>query len=212
MTVGAKGARAELQARLHRALADPSRVRILEALRAGEPLDAHELAERVQLHPNTVRAHLHVLVEAGLARARREERTKPGRPRIVYEAAPEPERPTPAEPYRLLAKILAGCLDASGDDPVVRAEEAGRAWGRYLVGRPAPFTSVSSENALGELVRLLDEYGFEPSLESSEQERLLWMHACPFREVAASHQTVVDRKSTRLNSSHIQKSRMPSSA
>ena len=166
-------------------------MRILEALRAGEPLDAHELAERVQLHPNTVRAHLHVLVEAGLARARREERTKPGRPRIVYEAAPEPERPTPAEPYRLLAKILAGCLDASGDDPVVRAEEAGRAWGRYLVGRPAPFTSVSSENALGELVRLLDEYGFEPSLESSEQERLLWMHACPFREVAASHQTVV---------------------
>ena len=50
----------------HRALAEPSRARILETLAAaGEPLDAAELAERVGLHPNTVRWHLGVLADAG---------------------------------------------------------------------------------------------------------------------------------------------------
>ncbi len=38
---------------------------------------------------------------------------------------------------------------------------------------------------------MIDEYGFEPSLESSGPARVLSMHACPFRDVAASHQTVV---------------------
>ena len=80
-------ASAQLGTELHRALSEPSRVRILEALREAEaPLDARELGTRVGLHWNTVRSHLRVLAEAGLVSARREERTRPGRPRLLYEA------------------------------------------------------------------------------------------------------------------------------
>ena len=82
---------AQLGTEFHRALSDPSRVRILEALQEAEaPLDARELGTRVGLHWNTVRSHLRVLAEAGLVSAQREERNRPGRPRVLYEAAAEP--------------------------------------------------------------------------------------------------------------------------
>ena len=40
----------------------------------------------------------------------------------------------------------------------------------------------------------------------------LALHGAALADLAAGHSLVADRKSTRLNSSHIQKSRMPSSA
>jgi predicted ArsR family transcriptional regulator len=79
----------ELDRRLHRALGDASRARILAVLHeAGAPLDARELAERVGLHSNTVRSHLGVLAEVGLVSAKAEERARPGRPRVVYGLVP----------------------------------------------------------------------------------------------------------------------------
>ena len=96
---------------LHRALSDPSRVRILEVLQEAEaPLDARELGARVGLHANTVRSHLRVLAEAGLVSGKREERARPGRPRILYEVAAEPLDARAPAGYRLLAQILASSL------------------------------------------------------------------------------------------------------
>src|SRR3989337_955761 len=70
-------------ATLHRALSDPSRLRILEVLEEAEaPLDARELGARVGLHFNTVRSHLRVLAEAGLVPSARERGPRPGRPRL----------------------------------------------------------------------------------------------------------------------------------
>ena len=87
MTRTTSPAVAQQGATLHRALSDRSRVRILDLLQEAEAsLDARELGTRVGLHVNTVRSHLRVLAEAGLVSARREERTRPGRPRVLYEA------------------------------------------------------------------------------------------------------------------------------
>lgn len=69
----------------HRALADTSRVAILEELRrAREPLDVAQLTERVGLHRNTVRSHLAVLQRAGLVGGEVGKHEGPGRPRVVY--------------------------------------------------------------------------------------------------------------------------------
>ena len=156
-------AAAELGTELHRALSDPSRVRILELVQEAEaPLDARELGKRVGLHVNTVRSHLHVLAEAGLVSERREERTRPGRPRVLYEAAAEPLDAPAHASYRLLAQILASHLARSEHDPSARAEEAGRAWGAHLVRKPPPFTSTSKEETIDEVVRLHEQFGLGP--------------------------------------------------
>ena len=167
-------------------------MRILEALQEAEaPLDARELGTRVGRHWNTVRSHLRVLAEAGLVSARREERTRPGRPRVLYEAAAEPfdERALPS--YRLLAQILASYLAGSERDPSARAEEAGRLWGAHLVHRPPPFASISKEEAIDEVVRLHEQFGFRPELRRATSGQEIVLKRCPFEEVATSYQAVV---------------------
>src|SRR5713226_4744666 len=111
-------AAAQQDATLHRALSDPSRVRILELLRQAEaPLDARELGTRVSLHVNSVRSHLRVLAEAGLVAQRREEPTGPGRPRVLYQATTEPLNAPALDNYRLLAQILASSLAGTERNP-----------------------------------------------------------------------------------------------
>ena len=169
----------------HRALADPSRARILRTLaEAGGPLDAHELAARVGLHPNTVRWHLGVLADAGFVSSSTEPRTRPGRPRVVFTATEEEAEGR--EDYRLLAAILAGSLSGT-ENGAAAAEQAGEAWGRFLVERPQPFARLSAGDAADQVVRLLDEHGFEPERENGD----VLMRRCPFRDLAEQHGDVV---------------------
>lgn len=182
------------EAQLHRALADPSRVRILEALREhGSELDAQEIADRVGLHANTVRSHVRVLSEAGLVTSATEERHRPGRPRIVYGLASETAKQQEPGAFRLLAEILASYIAGSDDDAAPsRAEQAGRAWGHYLVDRPAPFSPTSANDAIQRMLRLLEEFGFSPRLDPGDpQGRTILMHRCPFGEVAQEYRRVV---------------------
>ncbi len=183
MTKTTSEAAAELDAALHRALSDPSRVQILKVVQEAEvPLDARELGTRVGLHVNTVRSHLRVLAEAGLVSARREARTRPGRPRVLYEAPAEPLDAPPPASYRLLAQILASSLAGSERDPSARAEEAGRAWGAHLVDRPPPFTSISKEKK---------EHGFSPELRRAPSGQEIVLKHCPFHEAATTYPTVI---------------------
>ena len=93
--------------------------------------------------------------------------------------------------YRLLAQILASSLAGTERDPSARAEEAGRAWGAHLVGRPAPFTSISKNETIDEVVRLHEEYGFRPELRRAKNGQELVLKRCPFQEVATSYQAVI---------------------
>jgi predicted ArsR family transcriptional regulator len=178
--------RTEKRSVVHRALGDERRARIVDELgRARSGLDAAELAGRVGLHQNTIRFHLGVLVDAGLVGSRPAERSAPGRPRILYSLRPEGAAADRDE-YRLLATILAGTVARQGDGSS-QAEDAGRAWGRYLVRRPLPLDRVSDEQATSEVVELLDQQGFAP--EAGDREIL--MRRCPFHELAESQPEVV---------------------
>ena len=192
MTSTASQAAAQLGTELHRALSDSSRVRILEALQEAEtPLDARELGTRVGLHWNTVRSHLRVLAAAGLVSARREQRTRPGRPRVLYEAAAEPLDDRSLASYRLLAQILASSLAGTERDPSARAEEAGRVWGAHLVRKPLPYASISDEETLDEIVRLHEQFGFRPELRRAKSGQEIVLKRCPFQELATSYQAVI---------------------
>lgn len=169
----------------HRALADARRARIVEELRgSSEGLDATELAGRLGLHANTVRWHLGILADAGIVGSHPAPRATPGRPRILYSLRPEPADHASDE-HRLLATVLTGAL-ADTADGSERAEEAGRAWGRYLMARD-PLARTDDEAAVGEIVQLLDAQGFEP--EAQEQE--IHMRRCPFHALAEAQPQVV---------------------
>lgn len=182
----------ETDASLHRALADPSRARILETLRATEaPQDASQLARVVGLHVNTVRSHLRVLAKAGLVSVHPEERNTRGRPRLVYEPAAQPETSGAQAGYQLLAEILASELASSGDDSADRAQQAGEAWGRFLVSRRPPHVPSSAAEDIDTVLDLLDGAGFDPTLEPDATGHTVLMQHCPFGEVADHYRKIV---------------------
>jgi predicted ArsR family transcriptional regulator len=174
--------------RVHRALADDSRVRLLGLLRdEGTPRSSSELAERIGLHPTTVRTHLEVLVDAGLATAAREVRRVPGRPRVLYSAVAQV--PESQDGYRLLAEILSSELAASAEDPSARAAAAGAAWGRFLVSAPEPFADMTAARGRSAVVALLARLGFAPEVSAGGAQ--IRLRRCPFIDVAREHADVV---------------------
>jgi predicted ArsR family transcriptional regulator len=177
--------------RAHHVLASISRVALLEILSAaGRPLSVQQVADQMGLHPNTIRAHLNLLIEYGHVVRQRDSTGKPGRPRQVYAVSP-PGDPAPPEKshrrnFRLLASVLVEYL-SNADDPTAAAVDAGRLFGERLVepadeGQlPVPTTE--------RVVKLLDDIGFQPEL--TQDGSAIKLRHCPFHELARSQPDVV---------------------
>ncbi|TWV53908.1 helix-turn-helix domain-containing protein [Streptomyces misionensis] len=172
----------------------PRRRAVLDVLRAAsEPLGVTETAERLEVHPNTVRFHLAALVADGLVERRAEAPGGPGRPRTVYTVRPGMDRGG-ARGYLLLARMLLSRRALA--DPAEAREEAletGRAWGRFLADPPPPFERPSAERSVTRLLALLDDLGFDPELVrggARPPERIGLRH-CPFLELAEEHGELV---------------------
>ncbi len=166
----------------------PRRRAVLERLRGAElGLAVDELAAQTGLHVNTARFHLDKLVESGHAARHAEGRDTPGRPRIRYVARPAAEDGPSS--YRLLSRMLVGLVDSLDTDGTA-VVEAGRAWGRHLVGPVTPMRRVGADEALARLDTLMDEVGFAPET-TSGQDPEVRLHHCPFLEVAHTDPEVV---------------------
>ena len=175
--------------RRHRALADPSRARILAELAGEGPLDARQLAERVGLHVNTIRVHLNALAEAGLVSSETLPPRGRGRPRIAYRATAEVGDEA-GRRYRLLAEILTTLAARFGRKAGDQLVEIGESWGRYMVESPPPFESLTDDEAVGRLLALLDDVGFRSELETGRRRRIR-MRPCPFLELARAHRDII---------------------
>ena len=169
----------------------PTRARVLALLQdSAEPMTAAAAAARLGLHVNSVRFHLDGLTEDGLVLRRREERTTPGRPKVLYAAAAA--APGVAHrSYRLLAEILTSLLADQLPDPAASAELAGHAWGGYLSPAPEPFGAPDESDALDSLVGALDKMGFDSHVVDEPDSLRLEVSHCPFLEVAEGHDHLV---------------------
>jgi predicted ArsR family transcriptional regulator len=167
----------------------PRRQALLEALRASDaPLGVTELAERLAIHPNTVRFHLDALVTQGLVDHQLEEPTGRGRPRTVYTPHPGMDRGGRRQ-YHLLAKILLGQL-STRPDAGAAAETAGRNWGSYLVEQVPPSRQPGVAEATQRLTTMMTDLGFAPEAGSGSADRIRLRH-CPFLELAEEYSSTL---------------------
>ncbi len=160
-----------------------SRQRLLELLHeSAVPLDVAELSQRSGLHPNTVRGHLQMLVDLGQAERDTEERSEPGRPRVLYRAA----APATTNPYQQLAAELAAGIAQMDSDEAARA--AGRSWAnRVRVARNSdePLTAATATQLA---VAAMGELGFEAQGEPLGDR--IYLTSCPFAELARRQPSV----------------------
>ncbi len=74
-----------MHATVFQALADPTRLRIVEAIRGGERA-VNDIVDKVDIHQSGVSRHLHILQEAGFVQVR------PDGPKRYYSLRAEPFR------------------------------------------------------------------------------------------------------------------------
>lgn len=168
--------------------ATPLRANILAALREAGPATVAELAERLDVHENTVRFHLKKLVELAQVEADVEALTGLGRPPTRYRRTTTLHTETPA-PYQLLAQILARALSDT-PDAHRQASEAGRslvaAWSASLGLSIEPTSGTRA--AVEQLTSVLTAAGFDPTLERPDE---IGLRKCPFLDlVTDSNQTI----------------------
>lgn len=150
------------------------------------PMSIVEIADELDVHPNTVRFHLETLVADGQVEQVRPTRKGPGRPALMFRAVRQMDRGGTRH-YRMLAEVLATGLAAEGD-PTPKAQAAGRAWGRRLESESP--VAASAEEAIDRLLGILDELGFAPERRKSDTRQIGLRH-CPFLELAEAQAGVI---------------------
>jgi predicted ArsR family transcriptional regulator len=166
-------------------LGPPTRARLFAML--GElrrPAGTEDLAERLGLHPNGVRAHLERMREAGLVTRERPRRGR-GRPRDMWSLAPDAAPGgDPPTAYADLGRWLARLIQA-GTGSLRRVEAAGRRIGSELAPQEAAGPAEEAMHAT--LVAL----GFQPAREPRRGGLTYRLCNCPYRDAVRENQAVV---------------------
>ncbi len=175
---------------LFKTLGDNTRYAIyLELARSARPLTTSEIADTIDLHPNTVRPHLERMRDAGLIEVEVGGRGEIGRPQHRYSlAADAPSLGLEPPVMPVLARMvlaMAQRLGAGPDD----ARAVGDAEG---VRRAAPFRTAPS--TLEAVVTDLDRLGFDPVVADADGDlnaAVVAFANCPFGDLATEHPDLV---------------------
>ena len=160
----------------------PTRADVLHHLRtAGVPVPVSDVAKALGLHPNTTRFHLDALTEARLVVREPEQRSRPGRPKVLYRAAHGHRM----SGYQDLAGAMVRHFAGSMKDRAAHAVAAGETWGAELRAQTG-----SAGEPLGRVVDFLDRLGYAPQLLTGE-ETIVELHRCPYLELADEDPEVV---------------------
>jgi len=177
---------------VHKALGDDTRFAIYRELtQATSPISAQEIADRLGLHPNTVRPHLERMRDAELVTVETIHRGTPGRPQHRYSLAAGAPGLSGVEPpaHTLLAGMLAAMAERAGADSI-DAAAIGRGVGREAVAQES-VQRTSPRACVATLLRQLDRLGFEPSEERDDGRSRIAFLRCPFRELAEAYPELV---------------------
>ncbi len=161
-----------------RALGDPTRHRLFRYIaEASAPVGVAALTDFVRLNHNAVRQHLAVLKDAGLVIEEVEQRTRPGRPRLLYRLAPETAGrwDTPGA-YAWLAGLLSDAVRRHLEPRQVGRQEGHRR-GAELAGCGEPVQLFEGE---------IERRGFRPKRVERNRKVEFVLGRCPFADVAGS--------------------------
>lgn len=164
---------------------DTPRRRVLDyVVDSPDPLTVAQIVEATELHANTVRSHLALLVDMGRVESVSEHRTVPGRPKLLYRAVPEV---TAHDPYRTLAAELAAGPDAGrpGDTPGLAAGRRLARAQREKAGNP---TTVTPDESIDLAIDGLEVLGFEATTDPLGDR--LYLPMCPFLEMARKDRSI----------------------
>ena len=167
---------------------DSTRGRVVGLLR-GKSGTVSELAEKLGLTDNAVRAHLLSLERDGLVRQSGVQRGA-RKPHFSYELTPEAERLFPKAYDALLNQLI---TTLKGRLPPAALEDVLREVGRTLAGpHSSDDPTVDLEARLRTALEVLRAIGGTPSLESEEGKLIIRSGGCPLAAAVVEHPEVCE--------------------
>ncbi|TML43716.1 MAG: ArsR family transcriptional regulator [Actinobacteria bacterium] len=181
-----------------KALGDNTRYAIyLELARSPLALSTADIAEALELHPNTVRPHLERMREAGLLDVEVDNRGTVGRPQHLYSLASDsPSLGLEPPVYPVLSGMLARVAAALGPTPEEVAE-TGRIQGRAAAVRRAEAAAPAGADrdragaCVAAVMAELADMGFDPASAGDGIVTTVAFTRCPFRELAEAYPELV---------------------
>jgi predicted ArsR family transcriptional regulator len=169
-----------------KALGDNTRYAIyLELARSPRPVTTSEIAETLDLHPNTVRPHLERMRDVGLLEVETETTGAVGRPQHRYSLASDaPSLGLEPATFRVLARMLlrlAGGARLTAEDAVEAGREQGEVDG----------IEWQDVDCLDALLAELDALGFDPAVVGEADQATVAFTHCPFRDLAEAEPDLV---------------------
>lgn len=157
-------------------MASDSRKRILQHLKRLGEASVADLSAGLGLTAVTIRHHLEALQKDGLVdRPTSRRKPGPGRPELIYHAAPAADGLMPRNYGELCSCLLQSLgIGQSGDDLERALEKLGTELGN--ANRPI--------SGLGGVKRYLERRGYFPSVGRSEGSITVQLANCPYLEVA----------------------------
>ena len=172
-----------------KALGDNTRYAIyLEVARSEAPVSTGDIADALDLHPNTIRPHLERMRDVGLLVVETGAQGQVGRPQHRWTLAPEaPSLGLEPSAFRLLARLMAGAAARAAipEDEIV---QIGWEHGASMVGVAGRGTFPSCVAAVEAHMAAL---GFDPALAEDGDVVTVAFTRCPFRELAEAFPEVV---------------------
>ncbi|MCB0918822.1 MAG: helix-turn-helix domain-containing protein [Actinobacteria bacterium] len=161
-----------------------TRAEIIHALRASsEPLSAQQLCEQLDLHLNTVRGHLDVLLATGAITKEAGPRSGIGRPPLVYRYTPTADE---LGARRLRSELLSELADADAD---TIAQEAALRWLDDGIGIE-PHPARSPDDAVDQAVAAAEAAGFT-AVRNQLGDRIE-LTDCPYADLVADRPVICD--------------------
>ena len=184
---------------LLKALGDNTRYAIyLELARSSSPRSTAEVAESLELHPNTVRPHLERMRDVGLLAVETDSSGGVGRPQHLYSLATDaPSLGLEPASMPVLARMLLGVAAMAGaaaDEAVGAGREQGRAAARAYMADDAGDHGDGDEADLGcvrALAAELARLGFDPAVAADGEGVTVAFTHCPYAELAQAHPDIV---------------------
>ncbi len=165
-----------------RALGDPTRHAIFRHIvDAGRPVGVSELNDFFAFNHNAIRQHLAKLLNAQLVIESTAPTSGRGRPKLVYEVAPDiEERWGTKGPYERLSRLLVEIIRSGVD-----ADEVGRR-------AAAEFREHSpSGDVVADVSAAMARQGFEPEIRQARSGTEIVLRHCPFETAALADRSTV---------------------
>jgi len=181
--------RVDRRFQVFKALGDNTRYAIyLELARSVCPLSTADIAESLELHPNTVRPHLERMKDVGLLEVEADSRGAVGRPQHRWSvAADAPSLGLEPSGFRMLSTLLAAVAAMGQPDPEVVAR-VGRQRGRVAADEQM---AVPGQTCMSGLLSELADLGFDPAAGTDGDTTTVAFSRCPFADLAEAFPTVV---------------------